>query len=209
MMRRLLRAAPILVATLALGTAGSLTLPAAALAKGKGTTVAPPGNSGVSQYVEDVPTVKGGKPTSSVVVTPTSGGGSGKSGGGHSGGAGGGSGRSGGGGASGGSGSSGGGSAGGSSSAIVPTLSPGVTKKLDRSGSAGKAAVGLANATAPVVSKHKPAVSKPPAAASTQVLKTLAGSAGGGGMGAFLPIFLIASLVLVSGFGIFHRRRAT
>lgn len=202
MMGRFLRAAPILLVTLALGTASSLTLPRAALAKGKGTTVAPPGNSGVSQYVEDVPTVKGNKPSSSVVVPPSGGGGSGTAGGSGSGGSGSGS--------SGGSGSSSGGAGtDGASSASQPPLTPAVTKKLNRSGRAGRSAVALADATAPVVTTQKPRGGKPPAAATTQVLKALEGSAGGGGMGAFLPIFLIASLVLVSAFGIFHRRRST
>jgi hypothetical protein len=202
-MGRLLRAAPILVATLAIGTAGSLTLPASAFAGGKGT-VAPPGNSGVSQYVEDVPTVKGNKPSSTIVVTLNGGGGSGHAGGGS------GSGSSGGGSGGGGSGSGGSGSgSGGSSSVSQATISPTVTKKLDRSGKAGKSAAALAKATAPIVTKKKLHASKPPAAASTQVLNSLEGSAGGGGMGAFLPIFLIASLVLVSVAGILHRRRTT
>jgi hypothetical protein len=200
MMDRLLRAAALLCTTLALGMTGLLALPAAAFAGGKGT-VAPPGNSGVSQYVEDVPTVKGNKPSSTIVVTHNGGGGSGHSGGGTGSGSPGGSGGSG--------SSSGGGSSSAGSSAPVSqaTISPTVTKKLDRSGKAGKSAAALAEATAPIVTRQKPHASKPPAAASTQVLNSLEGSAGGGGMGAFLPIFLIASLVLVSAVGIFHRRR--
>lgn len=186
---------------LTLGTAGSLTLPAVASAKGKGGTLAPPGDSGVSQYVEDVPTVKGNKPSSSIVVTPKGGGGSGPSGGAGGGGAGsaGGS----------GSGSTGAGAGGSSAAGGQATLSPAVTRKLDRSGRAGQSAAALADATAPVVTRQKPARSRPPAAASTQVLKALEGSAGGGGMGAFLPIFLIASLVLISALGLFLRRRTT
>jgi hypothetical protein len=206
MMGRLLRAAPLLCTTLALGAAGLLALPTAAFAGGKGT-VAPPGNSGVSQYVEDVPTVKGGKPSSTIVVTHNGGGGSGHSGGGTGSGPSGGSGGTGS-GSSGGSGGSGSSSGGSSAPVSQATISPAVTKKLDRSGKAGKSAAGLAQATAPIVTKQKPRASKPPAAASTQVLNSLEGSAGGGGMGAFLPIFLIASLVLVSAVGIFHRRRA-
>jgi hypothetical protein len=204
MMGRLLRAVPLLCTTLALGVAGSMALPAAAFAGGKGT-VAPPGNSGVSQYVEDVPTVKGGKPTNTIVVSHNGGGGSGHSGGGTGSGSSGGSGT--GSGSSGGSGGSGSSSGGSSAPVSQATISPAVTKKLNRSGKAGKSAAALAQATAPIVTKQKPHASKPPAAASTQVLNSLEGSAGGGGMGAFLPIFLIASLVLVSAVGIFHRRR--
>jgi hypothetical protein len=42
-----------------------LVLPASALAKLR--TIAPPGNSGVSQYQEDVPTAKGNRPTDTIV----------------------------------------------------------------------------------------------------------------------------------------------
>ena len=42
-----------------------LVLPASALAKPR--TIAPPGNSGVSQYQEDVPTAKGNRPTNTIV----------------------------------------------------------------------------------------------------------------------------------------------
>jgi hypothetical protein len=224
MMGRLLRAAPLLCTTLALGMAGSLALPAAAFAGGKGT-VAPPGNSGVSQYVEDVPTVKGNKPSSTIVVTHKGGGsghsgggtgsgssgggtGSGSSGGGTgSGSSGGGTGSGSSGGSTGGSGSSSSGSGAGSSAGAQATLSPAVTKKLDHGGKAGQSAAALADATAPVVTKRKPVTSKPPTAATTQVLKALEGSAGGGGMGAFLPVFLIVTLVLISAIGIFYRRR--
>ena len=50
----------------ALALIAVLALPASAAAKGGTTTIAPPGNSGVSQYVETVPTAHGGQPTSSV-----------------------------------------------------------------------------------------------------------------------------------------------
>src|ERR1700728_4364481 len=43
-----------------------LALPAAAAAKGPTKTLAPPGNSGVNQYVETVPTSKGDRPTSTI-----------------------------------------------------------------------------------------------------------------------------------------------
>jgi hypothetical protein len=42
-----------------------LVLPASALAKLP--TIAPPGNSGISQYQEDVPTAKGNQPTDTIV----------------------------------------------------------------------------------------------------------------------------------------------
>jgi hypothetical protein len=76
-MGRIFRAAPIVsaLAVLAISGAGSLALPGSALAKPRG--VAPPGNSGVSQYVEDLPTVEGSKPTHSVALAPAGSGGSG------------------------------------------------------------------------------------------------------------------------------------
>ncbi len=184
-MGRLVRSAPLLAAVLALGVPGAL--PGSALANGKG--VAPPGNSGVSQYMEDIPTVHGNKPTSSVVVPSNHGGGSG--------------------GSSGGTGSSSGGSSGSSgssgvaSSSVIPNS---VVKKLDHSGSAGRAAVALAEATssAPVRSRPRKAASAAPA---TSVVRALTGSTGGGGLGAFLPVLLIGLLVIVSALGIFQRRR--
>ncbi len=154
-----------------------MSTPAPALAQGQGT-VAPPGNSGVSQYVEDVPTVKGNKPSSSVVV-PTHGGGSGP------------------------------GSPSGSSAGAGNALPTTVAEQLDHHGAAGKSTAALAQATAPPVSKRRPSNSKPPAAPSTAVLKALTGSTGGGGMGAFLPVFLIGTLIIVSAIGILHRRRST
>ncbi len=190
------RAALILCASLVCGVAGLLLMPAATLAQGAGKgKIAPPGNSGVSQYVEDVPTVKGGKPSSSIVLPPTGTGGPGD-------------------------GSSSGGSGGGQSSSsgatggAVPapstaTLPAPVTRTLEHNGQTGKSAVALAQATAPVVTKQKPVTPKLPTPPTDAVLRSLEGSAGGGGMGAFLPIFLVATLVLLSAAGILTRRRKT
>ncbi len=190
-MGRLVRVAPLLAAVLALGVPGAL--PGSALAKGKG--VAPPGNSGVSQYMEDIPTIHGEKPTSSVVVPPNPGGGSG----------GGGSSSSGSGSSSGGSSGSAGssGSSGVASSSAIPNS---VVKKLEHSGSAGKAAIALAEATSSAPAKSRPRKSSP-AAPATSVVRALTGSTGGGGLGAFLPVLLIGLLVVLSAVGIFQRRR--
>src|ERR1700683_1937273 len=59
-----------------LGLLVSLVLPASALAAKPTHTIAPPGNSGVSQYQEDVPTAKGNRPTNTIVPGGTHGGGS-------------------------------------------------------------------------------------------------------------------------------------
>jgi hypothetical protein len=170
-MGRFRRVAPLVFALLTLGASGSLVLPAAAAARPKG--IAPPGNSGVTQYMEDLPTIGGLKATSVIVIPP--GGGSGPTAGGYT------------------------------------ALPSAVAKKLNRSGSAGQAAAALAEATASPSSSvaPKPAASKPPAAPTSQVLKTLGGSTGAGGLGAFLPVLLIAALIIVSGIGIFQRRRRT
>src|SRR5579875_2259489 len=128
-MGRLRRAALLLCALANLGTMCLLSVPASALAKGAGA-VAPPGNSGVSQYVEDVPTVKGNRPSSSVVV-PIHAGGGGP-------------------GSSGGSATSGGpATSGGSPTGATSTLLAAADKQLEHSGPAGKSTAALAHAMAP------------------------------------------------------------
>lgn len=78
-MGRTARSTALATAAVLLAVFSSLLGPSAALAKTPGKGYAPPGNSGVSQYIEDVPTASGGKPSSSVVIPPS--GGSGGSGG--------------------------------------------------------------------------------------------------------------------------------
>ena len=159
------------------GTLVALALPAVALAGGG--TVAPPGLSAVSQYVEDVPTVKGNRPSSSVVIPPKGGGPGSPSSSGTSG-------------------------AGASAQSALPAP---VVKRLDHAGSAGQGAAALALATAPVLSRHKPVASGPPAAPGAAVLGSLTGVSGAGGMGVFLPLFLAVTLVAVTAAGIARRRR--
>lgn len=164
-------------------------------------TIAPPGNSGVSQYVESIPTAAGGRPTST--ITPSGGGGGGgrrdrptstitQSGGG------------------------GGGGRGGSSA-----LSPANQAALVRQGSDGVQAAALARATAPAktaAASHRGAVTgvrphAPVAAGSgpspaTALVKALTGSASGGGLGPLLPVILVVSAV-GAGLLALRRRRAT
>lgn len=64
----------------ALAVALALALPTTAIARRSTGTIAPPGNSAVSQYVEDIPTAKGERPTSTIHP----GGGPGRPGGGAS-----------------------------------------------------------------------------------------------------------------------------
>ena len=137
--------------------------------------VAPPGVSGASQYQEDLPTAKGGEPVTQVKAHH-----------GHS------------------------------------NLSSKVVHKLDSSGSAGQAAAAIAQATAPT-SSPRPAVkarhvhrrhgSKHSSAATLTAVPppiALDGSGsgpfaavvdaltGGDGMGALLPILLLASSIAVA-----------
>lgn len=165
----------------------SLVLPAAALAKNKG--VAPPGNSGVNQYVEDLPTLSGGKPTHSVAVAPVGSGGSGGSGGSQG---------------SGGSGAS----AGTAPPASTSPVPRSVSKSLNHHGQAGKQAAALAAGTAAASQElntgHR--VKVEPASATGQLLGALTGSSGSG-LGSLLPVILIVSLLVLSGVGLFKRRR--
>jgi hypothetical protein len=178
-------------------------LPAAAAAKDRTHTIAPPGNSGVSQYVETIPTAKGGQPTSSV---QNGGGGSTHS-------------RGGGGGTSGG----GGPGSGGGSAISTPTK-----RALDSQGADGRAAAAVLSATAPTgrvsitagqggtagggragagnADTGPGAAGSSPASA---VFKTLTGSAASGGLGPLLPIILVASLVALSALAIMRGRRTT
>lgn len=163
--------------------------------------IAPPGNSGVSQYDETIPTAGGSRPTST--VHPVGGGshGSGGSGGSHgSGGAG---------GSSGSGGSSGGGS----------TVSPSTLHALAAHGPQGAAAAALAQATAPA--RSRPAAAKtgtradPPTAAGsggngsspvTSLVKAVTGSTSSGGLGPVLPVILIGSLLGAAALALMRRR---
>ena len=172
----------------ALAAALVLMAPATALAKKGGPVYVPPSESAASQYTEDVPTAGGNTPSSHVHGAGTPGGGS--------------------------DGSSRGGSAGGA-------VSPSTLKAMSSSGPAGSAAASLARALAPKTAKrtHRkvgamkrlassvPAPTTHPGSSAGQVVKTLAGSDAGSGVGALLPIILIGSLVLATIVGVARLRR--
>jgi hypothetical protein len=159
-----------------------LLLPGAALAKNR--TYAPPGNSGVNQYVENVPTGGGNRPASSVHPgTGVPGGGGGGSG----------------------------------------PISGSTQRSFDHNGAAGRAAVALAEATAPgSVPKQRRTSggssaggTSPGSAASAQgfsplrsLFKTFTGSASGG-LGALLPIILVVTALGAMMLAVLRRRRAT
>jgi len=190
----------------ALGLIAILALPASAAAKGHTHTIAPPGDSGVQQYVETIPTARGGQPTSSVHR--------GGSGSGHSRGGG------------GGSGASGGGSGGGSA------ISPSTQRALDSQGADGRAAAAVLSATAPTgagsttsgqgaggsatsgggsTKSGSNAGGSPGNGASpaSAVFHTLTGSTSSGGLGSLLPIILVGSLLAVTALAVLRRRRTT
>jgi hypothetical protein len=172
-MVRTLQAASLMLAIVVLEISGSLVMATGASANPNGLT--PPGNSGVSQYIEDVPTVRGAKPTSEIVIPPSGGSGPTRP----------------------------------SGPATPPKLPTPVVKELIHAGNAGKNAEAVAQATVSPPVRTKPArVPTPPSSTAGQLVKTLGGSTGGG-FGEFLPVFLIAILVIVSALGILGRRKAT
>ena len=186
----------------ALALIAVLALPAAAAARGRTTTNAPPGNSGVSQYVETIPTAHGGQPTSTVHR--------GGAGSGHSGAGGGGTGTS-------------GGSPGGGSS-----VSSSTQRGLDSEGSAGRTAAAFILATAPSGTRSSTQThasgatngstangssvapgEESGASPASSVFHALTGSTSSGGLGSLLPVILIASLLAISTAAVVLRRRRT
>ena len=160
-------------------------------------TIAPPGNSGVGQSVETVPTAGGGQPTNRVHPT---GGAVGRPGGPG--------------------GTNGNGGAGGSGAVTASTQ-----HALAAQGPTGAAAAALAEATAPQTSRSPShargtgpvsAVSAVSAVSTggesspaTSVFKALSGSTSGGGVGPLLPALLIASVLAAAGLALIRRRRTS
>ena len=166
----------------------ALALPAPASAQARVHTIAPPGNSGVGQYVETVPTADGGQPTSTI----------------HSGGVGGAVGR----------GGSGGGPSGGG--AIAPATQRALARQGPagdataalarataprRARPAARAGGGRTQATGSL------ATGSEGSSPSTSVLKALTGSTSGGGLGPLLPIALIGSVLAAAVLTLVRRRR--
>ena len=151
-------------------------------------TIAPPGNSGVGQYLETLPTAGGGQPTNTVHPV----GGVGGSGGPRR-----------------------PGGTGGTGSSTGSAISPSTARTLAHEGSTGSAAAALAQATAPnpirgtsrrVTSAIATSSGSSPA---TSVLKTLTGSSSGGGLGPLLPLVLIGSLLGAAVLALVRRRRTS
>src|SRR5450755_1244136 len=187
-----------------------IALGVAVPAEARFRTIAPPGNSGVGQYVETLPTAGGSRPTNT--VHPVAGGSHGGGGGGSIGGGGGGGGGSIGGGSGGGT--SGGGTSAGSSSVSSPTL-----HALAAHGSDGAKAAALVRATAPrgVQPESAKPANRQGSSASTasngsgpspvgSLLKAVTGSTSNGGLGPLLPVILIGSLFLAAALVLVRRR---
>jgi hypothetical protein len=153
-------------------------------AHAKVRTVTPPGNSGVQQYVESIPTVSGGRPTGSVHSVAVAGGG-------HN----------------------GGGSSGGATTGGGGPITASTQRRLAAQGTAGAAAATLARATAPRVSRpgaKTPGSGKAAgsnrstgtaiqtgggASAVGSVADAVTGSASTGGLGTLLPVILLVTLL--------------
>jgi len=150
--------------------------------------IAPPGNSGVGQYLETVPTADGGQPTNTI----------------HPGGVGVGVGR--------------GRTGGGPDSTSGGALTASTQRALAKQGPTGEAAAALAAATAPRRARpaaHSSGARResststsggPGSSPSTSVLKALSGSTSGGGLGPLLPIALIGSVLAAAVLTLMRRR---
>lgn len=161
------------------------------LAQARVHKIAPPGNSGVGQYVETVPTADGGQPTNTV----------------HPGGVGG----------SGGRGGTGGGAGSTGSGGAVATSTQ---RALAKQGPAGDATAALAEATAPrsarsaahsgdARDKASPISAGEGSAPSASVFNALTGSTSRGGLGPLLPIALIGSVLAGAVVTRMRRRRTS
>jgi hypothetical protein len=174
--------------------------------------VAPPGNAGVNQYIESIPTDHGNQPTNSVHHKSSSGhsgataGGGGSSSGGSAGGSG------------GSSGTTGGSSSGATGSGPIPATTQ---RALSSKGADGRAAAALASNTAPNVAprRHMHAASSAPMPAPAKtsggstalgsVAAALTGSGSSGGLGTMLPVILVVALLGSAAMAIRRRRGET
>jgi hypothetical protein len=182
------------VRRIAIALVVALGVPASAQARVH--TIAPPGNSGVGQYLETVPTAGGAQPSNTVHPVVGALGKSGKPPGGGATGGGAGS-------PGGGAGSPGGGA-----------ISSSTQRSLARQGPTGAAAAALAQATAPAPTRRAEprrtsAVTGSGSSPATSVLKSLTGSTSGGGLGPLLPSLLVASVLGAAVLALLRRRRTS
>lgn len=166
-----------------------LAVPAAAEAKCGTKTLAPPGNSAVNQYVETVPTAKGGCPTSTIPRAGTHGSGAISPGTSH---------------ALSALGSNGRGAAAfaDATGTAKTDAAKARTSRGHRRSSHGQAAPGGSSGGN---GGNNSGNGGSPASA---VIKTLSGSGGGGGLGVLLPIILAALAIGAAGIAVTRRRTA-
>lgn len=191
---------------IAIALALALALAAPSAAQARVHTIAPPGNSGVGQYLETVPTAGGGQPTNTLHAVGGAIGGSGGSGG------------------AGGTAVSSGNAApsGTGASSGTGAIATSTRRALAAQGPAGAAAAALAQATAPPSSPNSARAARARAhsavsAAATgrgsspaaSVFKSLTGATSGGGLGPLLPFLLIGSLVGAGVLAVLRRRRTS
>ena len=170
-----------------LAALAAIALPSAANARG--TTLAPPGNSAVSHYLESVPTASGSRPASTIHV---------------------------GGGGSGGSGGGGGGA--GSSSPVPATTQQALARQGSDGLAAAALARATAPITAAPPAGHRGMPSATSGAAPTSgagsgssavatLVNALTGGSSQGGLGPLLPIILVASAIAAVALAAVRRRR--
>jgi hypothetical protein len=189
------------VRRIAIALVVALGVPASAQARVH--TIAPPGNSGVGQYLETVPTAGGAQPSNTVHPVAGAPGQSGKPPGGGA--------------TGGGAGATGGGAGatgGGAGSPGSAAISAATQRSLAAHGPTGAAAAALAQATAPAPTRRtdrgaSAAVTGGGSSPATSVLKSLTGSTSGGGLGPLLPSLLVASVLGAALVALLRRRRTS
>jgi hypothetical protein len=166
-----------------------LALPAAAGAKGGGTkTLAPPGNSAVNQYVETVPTAKGGRPTNTIQPHGGRSGGAIPPGTARS--------------------LSSLGSDGTGAASFAESTAPGAARTNVSHRSRGHHGHSHSQGAGPGGPSGGSGGNSGGGSPASAVIKTLTGSGGGGGLGVLLPIILAAVAVLGAGLAVSRRRTA-
>jgi hypothetical protein len=184
------------VRRIAIALVVALGVPASAQARVH--TIAPPGNSGVGQYLETVPTAGGAQPSNTVHPVVGALGKSGKPPGAAA--------------TGGGAGSTGGGAGAGSPGGGA--ISPSTQRSLAAHGPTGAAAAALAQATAPAPSRRddlgaRASTSGGGSSPAASVLKSLTGSTSSGGLGPLLPSLLVASVLGAAVLALLRRRRTS
>jgi len=159
-----------------------LALPASALAHGKTKpkTIAPPGVSAVSQYVEVVPSAGGGRPSSTVHISQGGAVGRGSS-------------------------PASGSSVSGSTVRAMNHLGRSGAAAAALAGATAPSSAARNGSSA--LDESRVATADAAGAPASALLKALTGSSAGGGLGLVLPLILVGSLLLAAAAALVKRRR--